>query len=498
MEMDFKKMTIPGYRMPMCQVQTKEQTQDLRIPDSEGDIGSILGCWGQILLRSKEWHGDGIGVSGGVMAWILYAPEDGGAPVRVETWIPFQMKWDMHDVQNDGSLLVLPLLKSIDARNVSARKMVVRANVSILAQAMEPVESQVYQAEHLPEDICLLKQNYPLEIPNEAGEMAFQTDEDVNLPEGNQAVHKMIYYSLEPVITESRILSDKLLFRGKLKLHMLYMSEDGSVHGWDSETGFSKYTQLGKDHASGCTVRMVPVLTGAEVDLQENRLQLKVSLAAQYIIYDRVMLEMVSDAYSPIRDLITEKERMNITTRLDAIEKDIQMEQASQFSAQRILDVSCLYGHPSARQNGDVLECELNSCFQILCTDENGLLQGHTVRTDSQFEIPTDSDNSLCLYPNRPLTPEIYPDGENMYIKASMNLNCDTLCGNGIEMVSALNIGEAHEPDPTRPSIILRKVADEQLWDLAKSCGSSVNAIQEANSLQGEPQPGQILLIPVQ
>ena len=497
MEMDFKKTAIPGYRMPLCQVQTTELTQDLRLSESDGDIGNILGCWGQILLRSKEWMGDGVSVSGGIMAWILYLPDEGSVPVKVETWMPFQMKWDMQDVRHDGNLLVIPTLKNIDARNVSARKMIVRANISILAQAVEPVDAFIYQPESIPADVYMKKDTLPMEIPCEAGEMAFQIDEDLALQNGQPPVNKIMYYHFEPVITESRIVSDKLLFRGKLNLHLLYLSENGSFHTWEGETGFSKYTQLNKEYGSSSSVRIIPVLTGAEIDPQTNQIMIKASVAAQYMIYDRIMVESVSDAYSTIRDVSVEMDKMQMMTRLDSMEKTIETETVSPLNPQRILDIRCYHGHPNTRRNGDDLECEMMCTYQILSMDESGILQGHILRSDDQFQIPSDSENLMCLYSGIPSEIEIFPEGDGIRVKSSMQIQCDTFCSNGIEMVSGLKVGEAQEPDPTRPSIILRQVADEQLWDLAKLCGSSVNLIQEANHLQAEPQPGQILLIPI-
>ena len=495
--MDFQKTALPGYRMPLCHVQTLEQTQDLRLSDSDGDIGHILGCWGQILLRSKEWMGDSVGVSGGVMAWVLYMPEEGTAPVRAETWIPFQMKWDMQDVRQDGDLLVCPVLKSIDARNVSARKMVIRANISVLAQAVEPIEALICQPESVPGDIYMKIDTHPMEIPCEAGEMAFQIDEDLPLPQGQPPVNKMIYYHLEPVITESRILADKLLFRGKLNLHLLYLSDSGNLHTWEGETGFSKYTQLNKEHDSSCSVRIIPILTGAETDLQEGRIVLKASVAAQYMVYDRIMVETVTDAYSTIRDVTVEKDKLQLMTRLDSMEKTVETETSSALHFQRILDICCCHSHPSTRQNGDALECELTCTYQILSMDESGNLQGHTLRADSQFRIPSDSDNAICLYPGVPSSVELFQEGDGIRVKSGMQLLCDTYCSSGMEMVSGFNISEAREADPARPSIILRQVGDEGLWNLAKHCRSSVKAIQDANHLQAEPQAGQILLVPV-
>ena len=64
-------------------------------------------------------------------------------------------------------------------------------------------------------------------------------------------------------------------------------------------------------------------------------------------------------------------------------------------------------------------------------------------------------------------------------------------------MVDALELGELQEPDPARPSLILRNAGGETLWELAKNNASTVAAITAANGLSGEPMSEQMLLIPV-
>ena len=63
--------------------------------------------------------------------------------------------------------------------------------------------------------------------------------------------------------------------------------------------------------------------------------------------------------------------------------------------------------------------------------------------------------------------------------------------------VNGLEMGELQRPDPGRPSLVLRRAGGQSLWSLAKESGSTVEAIQKANGLSGEPMSDQMLLIPV-
>ncbi len=77
MEMAFQKTAFPCMTCAVREVQNAEQTQELRLPDGMPDIGKVLCAWGQVILRSKEWRSDSVLVSGGMLMWVLYLPEDG-------------------------------------------------------------------------------------------------------------------------------------------------------------------------------------------------------------------------------------------------------------------------------------------------------------------------------------------------------------------------------------------------------------------------------------
>ncbi len=93
--------------------------------------------------------------------------------------------------------------------------------------------------------------------------------------------------------------------------------------------------------------------------------------------------------------------------------------------------------------------------------------------------------------------PQTAFDGSAMLLHGDMLCQQLTLSKEGMTMVTALEMGEAAEPDPGRPSLILRRAGDKSLWQLAKAYGSAVESIKEANQLEDEPPADKMLLIPV-
>ena len=196
MQLQFHKNTVSCLQKIRGDVQYQEQSQELRLPEDMADVGSVLGAWGQVLIRGKEWSNGSMNVSGGVMAWAMYLPEEGTQPQMVEAWIPFQMKWDLPQTQYDGVIRVSSLLKSVDARVTSARKLMLRACVGILAEATVPMEVQYYTPPELPQSVQLLERTYPMLLPKEAGEKAFSIEEDLALPSSAPAMAKLLRFSV--------------------------------------------------------------------------------------------------------------------------------------------------------------------------------------------------------------------------------------------------------------------------------------------------------------
>ena len=138
MELEFEKEKVPYLGTPVREVQNVEATQELKLPDGLPDVGRILASWGQEILRGKEWRMDSILLTGGVMVWVLYVPEEGGAAQILNTWIPFQMKWDLPENTQEGRIRTKCLTRFVDARSVSPQRVMVRCGVGALAEALVP------------------------------------------------------------------------------------------------------------------------------------------------------------------------------------------------------------------------------------------------------------------------------------------------------------------------------------------------------------------------
>ncbi len=497
MELQFQRNTLDCLRPVLSGIKSQEQTQEVRLPEAMPDIGKILAAWGQTVLRSKEWHGPAMGASGGVMAWILYAPEDGTFPRVVEAWIPWQLQWELPQTQRDGAMILRPTLKSVDARAVSARKLMVRACVDAAAEAYEPVRLETWNLEAAPEHICLLKKTYPVCLPVEAGEKTCGLEETLTLPQECQGPGKLLHYRLQPQLQEQKLLGDKLVLRGSAALDGLWSGEEEALVPIHLEIPFSMYTELEADCSENALIQVAPAVTNLEVETEESGcLRLKASLVAQYLIADRKLLEVVEDGYSPGKEVTLEytELRLPVILELSSQTEPVQLTQALQ--GQALVEATVLGAQPEQFRSDGQVQLTLQGTCQILYRDENGQLQADTAKWEHKQSLPTGEGVQLLCTAEPVGTPAASLTATAAQVCWDMAVQRCAGVQQSFSMVTALQCSEGSQTEP-RPSLILRRPCGDSLWEIAKACGSTREAICQVNGLAEDTPPDRMLLIPV-
>ena len=497
MQLQFAKQEISCLHTLKREVQSQEQTQEFRISDGMPDIGSIIGAWGQVILRSKEWQSEGMTVSGGTMVWVQYLPEEGGQPQCVESWLPFQMRWNLPETQHDGTIFAQCLLRSVDARSLSARKMMVRANVSVLGWAMERGSKDLYEPENIPEDVQLLTKVYPMELPAEAGEKTFNLEESLTLPPSAPKLEKLTRYYLQPEITEEKMMGDKVVFRGNGLLHICYLAEDGGEYSWDFDLPFTQYSELEGEYGDDGEAILWPCVTALELDSDGNTLSVKAGLVCQYRISHRPLVQVVEDAYSPRRSVDPIREDLKLPGILERKKQIVHIQKNSPMEGMRLVDMQFLPQPVYTRGGAGEVTVELPGQFQYQAVDMEGNLRTGMQNWEQSLTMPVEEGTFVDAV----MWPAGKPQGTLGSGAAQMSHDAcvvaEMISDAPIPMVTALDLGELRQPDPMRPSLILRRSEGKSLWELSKETGSTVLAIQEANGLQSEPDDTQMLLIPV-
>lgn len=481
MELQWNCSPCQYLQRQIWEVQNQEQTQEVRLNDAMPDIGRILCAWGQPVLQSKEWRKDGIAVSGGVMVWVLYAPEEGSEPECMEVWLPFQGRWSLPHSETEGVIRTDVCLRSVDARMLSGRKMMIRVSVGMLAEALEPTRQELYTPETLPDGLQVLRKTYPAVLPKEAGEKLVNLEEQVDLPGGTP--RKILCCRVCPKMQEQNVVGSRAVFRGCCRVHLVYLNSEGRVCGYDTELPLAQYADLNSDYDKDATIGTMAAVSSVEPELGNEGVFLKCGLIVQYVVHDRQLVTVAEDLYSPWQSVTPVVQELRLPMVLEQREQTLELSAPVVMEAAKVVDACFMPDQPVLFREDGMLQGRMGGTWQMLYYDMEGNLNAATENYMGQWELPAGEDVESFVF-----VESVDPD---------VTLRLESVAGQKLKMLTGAQLGDRREPDPGRPSLILRRCGDKSLWELAKLCGSTVEGIMKTNQLTVEPEPGQILLIPV-
>jgi hypothetical protein len=286
-------------------------------------------------------------------------------------------------------------------------------------------------------------------------------------------------------------MDDKLVFRGTATLHAVYLGQDGMLHAWDGEVPISQFAELQREYSDEAELWVMPAVTDMELTRLDNgRLSVKAGILGQYVVYDHPTISLVTDAYCPGCEVELRQQEVRLPNVQERRGEQIAFSQTFPEDGIQLVAGSFCLSQP--RMSRD--EATVEGVAGVLYYDPESRLRTAQMPVSQDVSLP-EGDWQSWLSPPSTVQGAISPDGISLQTTAGLqSMNMDE---KGITMITGVSVGEPASREG-RPSLILRRAGDMSLWELAKKCGSTVDAIRAANSLEGEPAREKMLIIPVQ
>lgn len=500
MELVFQEQKLEFLGKVLCDTVSQEQTADVVIPDSVPDAERIVDAFGTLLIHAEECSGDSAAVSGTVQAGALFVGEDGSVQ-RVDAQIPFSVRRDFPKQTDECFLQSSCILRSVDARLLNSRKVLLRVCVSCTISVYAPQICTCYDVSEPAPNLQLRRSVLPMRTPAQLGEKSFSINEVLEVPNGKPDIVRLLKCLYRMQIEEQRMVGNKAVFKGALTVHALYAGEDESLCTYDWSIPFSQYAELERELDEG-DLRTELTLTGAEAEPDSQfgarRLIVSASILAQCTVFQAQNVSVIEDAFCTDAAFAPTWEEWNMTGVLDQQEFRETATAESEQQAQRIVDCWILPDEAAMQRADDRMNIELPLSCSVLYIDEDGGLQGKTLRPTVQMETQI-ARNTQCSVAQVSAGEVFCAAGSGgISLRVPVKVSVDSFAEQTLRGVSGGEI-TPEDDGQRRPAVLLRLTdREEDVWEIAKSCRASMQLIAAANELNGSSVPaGTLLLIPM-
>ena len=231
--------------------------------------------------------------------------------------------------------------------------------------------------------------------------------------------------------------------------------------------------------------------------LEDGTISWKIGLVGQYQVCERCDVVVVEDAYSPIRQLTPQTVALTLPSILEEQSRVLQPEVELDTECLGYMDAAAFPEHPRVYHEEAGATAPLQLRFQTLGADVMGELFAGGGTWEDTLMLPAADTCTVLVDLGQPQKLLASPSGAGTEVRCELPLRIRTVSQANIPMVTGLVLDDVQNRRAQRPSLVLRRAGEESLWSLAKKTGSTVAAIKKANSLQQEPAPEQLLLIPI-
>lgn len=504
MELKLEQEYMNGY-VPVLETQlTQEETLEAIVPDAYPDILGVVDCGGQVMLTGKDVQDGEVSVSGKVLGWLLYRPEDGQGIRRMELTIPFTARTAAAGVEARCRCVAQPRLRGMDVRALNPRKILARADLAVEVEVYAEVNGAVCSGVTGKEEDGLEQRvgEYTVYSAPAVQEKEFSIYDEVRLSVNTDRPPEILCAQASPVCTESRIIGNKFVFKGEVRVQ-LRMLCDGQLCGQNVGVSFSQIMELA-DVSEGADGQVELCMTGLELSpSQEDDRALSVSMdiLAQAVVREQRRLRVLEDVYSTAAQLQLQRESLQSeqlaerTVRTQNLRQLLElpdMVSAVVDAQAELISVQVNYRDGAFEPEGQVrvrvlyLDGEEQPCCvsRVLST---------SVRVDA---LAGTRCRCRCMCPG-----DVFanPAAGGVEVRLSLPFYILLTATSAIPVITQIQPGPERERRAgDRPSMVLRAaVPGESLWDIAKAYSTTCERIRRANAMDTDELPvGQMLLIP--
>lgn len=469
----------------------RELSEETVVPDTLPDVGMVLDAQGMLCVRGKEAAENTVTISASVSVSVLYAPSEGGSVRSVSLEIPAELRIDAPGAGEDCRVCASVRLVSVEARAVNSRKLSVRAEIHAEA-AVYDRQSYCLASGIEGDGAHIRKETASVMAAEDVREKTFVVTDEYAAPASLSGGVKIIAQRVEAVAEDVKYAAGKVIVRGRALSELTFSDDNGLIRMGRFTSEFSQIMEV--DCAASEAVPSARLmLTGAYYDLPEygegaGRIQAELHFAVQCVCMAERKTEYIADVYSnrTVLEPLSEEYSAILEARPVSMRQTVAGRAEPEAEGELVIlnaSVGAVSVEDGAVRTGVVI--------RMASVSADGVWTPSKCRLSAEF-TPFEPSDGAVLTDVSVYAADVYAAGSD--VRAVLQMDAVLTKQGTIRSVAGLREDdEAFARLPKKPSVTLVRVQPgTPLFELARRCGSSVEAIAEAN---GGRRDG-LLLIP--
>ncbi|MFT8888022.1 MAG: SPOCS domain-containing protein [Ethanoligenens sp.] len=488
---------------------------DIILPDYCPDVSRVLKTEGCAEIDAKQVDGARLTVSGTFYIRVLYITEN-SCNVRCLTHeTAFTHTFDLNEECEEARARVRARVVYVNCRLIGPRRVQVRGSISIRAKVLCEREQEFISGVQTEQ---LESRSRPVHCSAHVGsaEKPFDVHEELEISYGKPAVASIIKTDAVAVVQDYKLISNKVIAKGEVRLKTLYSAEseegEGGVEVMEHAIPISQIIDLpGVDEDCGCTLRLIPGVVKSNVQPDgegENRkLDVQMTVTAEVTAYRTREVTTLTDVFSPQYEVAIQSKPISLLHVADTIHTTEMVRQTVELDdaeLKSVTDCTVIAHLTESRFEGGALLLTGELQVAVFAVD----MQGGPVCTDKTvpFTLKEEVKNAAKTMRG---DPDLHVVSSSYTLTGPNRLDLRVECAVDATVYAVLQENALTELDvddsqpkelpPQKTLTLYFADKGESVWDIAKRYNTSPDGIKRENNLEDDALDARsMLLIPKQ
>ena len=492
--------------------ESAEQSIDIEfsLPDYCPDISKIFKCQAVPRIASKSTANNSVTIDGTVSILLLYSDKE-GTLCSYEYQYPFSKSIETSSDFTGASVTAFVKNEYLNCRAVTGRKVDIHGAIGIYINIFKRNADEIVCDFDEP-TLELRRGIVPATVPMGYAEKYLTLEEEIGLSQNNAApIKNIIRTNAEPCIKETKVINDKAVVKGEIKVCILFCSEGGKNPQMLKTTlPFSQVVDVtGVTDSCTCDTKVQIASLEVKPRISATGESRSFSFTAKLLLccecYCGNDIAVITDAFSRKFSAEIARKKVNFKNIAKNICESFNCKKTLSFDDEisSVIDLSCSVSSAITRfkENCMTISGGITAAF-IICNRKGDVIYCEKP-IDFEYKIPHNlSDTNLSCDPQINIGScnfTILSDN-TVELMVEMNINAAIYENTAMELISDITV------DENKPIAKRRKGAmtvyfpsqNEYVWDIARIYSASVDEIMKINELDSQTvKQRRMILIPM-